>query len=279
MKPQEQIKQQGESALQRVLWGGLILVLIGVMGAGVWSLIRGQTAARRVLADRSPRLPVYSSVPEFSLIERSGRKVKRTEFLGKIWVVNFFYSHCPDTCPLQSAEMARLQADLATESDVRLVSITVDPQRDTLQVLSRYADRFGADHDRWLFLTGEKEAIYRFAQDGLRLPVIDPRNKVRGLTGKKMLSKSFNPERSHLFGQLVSDLRAGAMLLPGAIRSTLEPSPAMAGDEGVGGVKVLHTSRFVLVDRRARIRGYYESTDMESLRRLRQDVKALLQEE
>ncbi len=273
------MRQRDESALQRALWGGLILVLIGVMGAGAWSLIRGQTAARRVLTARSARLPVYSTVPEFSLIERNGRKVRQTEFLGKIWVVNFFYSHCPDTCPLQSAEMARLQADLAAEPDVRLVSITVDPQRDTLQVLSRYADRFGADHDRWLFLTGKKEAIYRFAQDGLRLPVIDPRNKVRDLTGKKMLSKGFNSERDHLFGQLVAHLRAGVLLLPGAIRSTLEPLPAIAGDDGAGGLKVLHTSRFVLVDRRARIRGYYESTDMESLRRLRQDVKALLQEE
>ncbi len=224
--------------LQRALWAGLILVLIGVGGAGAWSLIRGRTGAERGLAGRSSRLPVHGSLPDFSLIERSGRRVERVEFLGKIWVVDFMYTRCPDTCPLQSAEMARLQADLAAESDVRLASITVDPERDTPQVLSRYADRFKADHVRWLFLTGEKEAIYRLAHDGLRLPILDPRNKA----------------------------------------GVLEPGPAMAS-EGAGGITVLHSSRFVLVDRKARIRNYYDSTDVDALQRLRQDVKALLQEE
>ncbi|MBI3779994.1 MAG: SCO family protein [candidate division NC10 bacterium] len=224
--------------LQRALWAGLILVLIGVGGAGAWSLVRGRTAAVRGLAGGSSRLPVYGSLPDFSLIERSGRRVERLEFLGKIWVVDFMYTRCPDTCPLQSAEMARLQADLAAESDVRLASITVDPERDTPQVLSRYADRFKADHVRWLFLTGEKEAIYRLAQEGLRLPILDPRNKA----------------------------------------GVLEPGPAMAS-EGAGRIAVLHSSRFVLVDRKARIRSYCDSTDADSLQRLRRDVKALLQEE
>ncbi|MBF8279895.1 MAG: hypothetical protein HW385_1327 [candidate division NC10 bacterium] len=173
--------------------------------------------------------PAYGSVPEFSFIERSGRRVERAEFLGKIWVVDLIYTHCPDTCPLQSAEMARFQAEFVNEADIRLVSITVDPARDTLAVLSRYAKRFGADPKRWLFLTGEKEAIYRFVQEGLRLPVMDPRSRARG-----------------------------------------------AGGEGV---TFLHSSRFVLVDREARIRGYYESSDMESLRQLREDVKTLLRKE
>ncbi len=224
--------------LQRALWAGLILVLIGVGGAGAWSLVRGRTGAERGSAGRSSRLPVYGSLPDFSLIERSGRRVERLEFLGKVWVVDFMYTRCPDTCPLQSAEMARLQADLATETDVRLASITVDPTRDTPRVLSRYANRFGADHVRWLFLTGEKEAIHRLAKEGLRLPILDPRNKA----------------------------------------GVLEPGPAMAS-EWAGGTTILHSSRFVLVDRKARIRSYYDSTDMDSLQRLRQDVKALLQEE
>jgi protein SCO1/2 len=168
-------------------------------------------------------------VPLFSFIERSGQKVERVGFLGRIWVVDLIYTHCPDTCPLQSAEMARLQAELVNETDIRLVSITVDPARDTLAVLSRYAKRFGADPKRWLFLTGEKEAIYRFVQEGLRLPVMDPRSRARGAGGR--------------------------------------------------GVTLLHSSRFVLVDREARIRGYYESSDMESLRQLREDVKTLLRKE
>ena len=225
----EQISQPGNLGVQKALWGLLILVLIGVVGAGIWSLILHKPASKQALSVGSRQPPAYGSVPLFSFIERSGQKVERVEFLGRIWVVDLIYTHCPDTCPLQSAEMARLQAELVNETDIRLVSITVDPARDTLAVLSRYAKRFGADPKRWLFLTGEKEAIYRFVQEGLRLPVMDPRSRARGAAGK--------------------------------------------------GVSFLHSSRFVLVDREARIRGYYESSDMESLRQLREDVKTLLRKE
>ena len=225
----EQISQPGNLGVQKALWGLLILVLIGVVGAGIWSLILHKPASKQAPSVEPRQPPAYGSVPLFSFMERSGQKVERAEFLGRIWVVDLIYTHCPDTCALQSAEMARLQAELVNETDIRLVSITVDPARDTLAVLSRYAKRFGADPKRWLFLTGEKEAIYRFVQEGLRLPVMDPKSRARGAGGR--------------------------------------------------GVTLLHSSRFVLVDREARIRGYYESSDMESLRQLREDVKTLLRKE
>lgn len=110
-------------------------------------------------------------MPDFSLIERSGKRFQLSDLRQKIWIVNFFYSTCTDTCPLQSAEMVKLQSDLTDWTDVKLVSISVDPERDTPHVLSQYADRFKADPDRWLFLTGDKEAIYRLAQEGFRLSV------------------------------------------------------------------------------------------------------------
>ena len=225
----EQISQPGNPGVQKALWGLLILVLIGVVGAGIRSLILPKPASKQALSVGRRQPPAYGSVPDFSFIERSGQRVERVEFLGRIWVVDLIYTRCPDTCPLQSAEMARLQAEFVNEADIRLVSITVDPARDTLAVLSRYAKRFGADPKRWLFLTAEKEAMYRFVQEGLRLPVMDPGSRARGAGGR--------------------------------------------------GVTLLHSSRFVLVDREARIRGYYESSDMESLRQLREDVKTLLRKE
>ena len=225
----EQISRPGNPGVQKALWGLLILVLIGVVGAGIRSLILAKPASKQVPSVGPRQPPAYGSVPEFSFIERSGQRVERVEFLGRVWVVDLIYTRCPDTCPLQSAEMAGLQAEFVNEADIRLVSITVDPARDTLAVLSRYAKRFGADPKRWLFLTGEKEAMYRFVQEGLRLPVMDPGSRARGAGGR--------------------------------------------------GVTLLHSSRFVLVDREARIRGYYESSDMESLRQLREDVKTLLRKE
>lgn len=117
-------------------------------------------------------LQSLGAVPDFSLTERSGKKIELSNLRGKIWIANFIYTSCKDTCPLQSAEMARLQSDLSDGTDVRLVSISVDPERDTPAVLTRYAERFHADPGRWLFLTGEKQVIYRLAQEGFHLSAV-----------------------------------------------------------------------------------------------------------
>lgn len=222
-----------------LLRGLLLLVLIGAVGI-LW-FWQGP-AIRSWLSGKRPgeALDVFGTVPDFSLIERSGRQVGLLDLAGKVWITNFIYTHCPDTCPLQSAEMAKLQADFAEEKVLRLVSITVDPERDNPEVLSQYAKRYGADPERWLFLTGEKRTIYRLALEGFRLSVVDPAEGVK----------------SWLFG----------------------PIPVLA-HHGETGKQFIHSSRFVLVDRRARIRGYYHSNDEEALERLRANARKLLRED
>ncbi|HWO40567.1 MAG TPA: SCO family protein [Candidatus Eisenbacteria bacterium] len=111
----------------------------------------------------------FGVVPPFSLTERDGRQVTLADLKGKVWIANFIYTNCPDTCPIQSAQLRQIQEGFKSEKDLKLVSITVDPERDTPEALSKYANRFGADPERWLFLTGEKEAIHKFAQEGFRL--------------------------------------------------------------------------------------------------------------
>ncbi len=225
---------------QLFLWGPLLLVVAGVLGIALW-IWQGPSILSRMSEERPLEgLKVFGTVPNFSLIERSGRRVKLSDLTGKVWIANFIYTHCPDTCPLQSAQMARLQGDFVAEGDLRLVSITVDPERDTPKVLAQYANRYGADPDRWLFLTGEKEAIYRLAQEGFRLSVVDPEEGVK----------------SWLF----------------------EPAPVLA-HHGEVGKQFIHSSRFVLVDREARIRGYYQSNDEEALQRLRRDMRTLFRGE
>ncbi|MGH7406768.1 MAG: SCO family protein [Candidatus Methylomirabilales bacterium] len=261
MKPQAGLVRPWDLTLQRLLWSALHLVLAGVVVAGTWSLLRGGLAGRMPGAGASPGLPVYGSVPEFSLTERSGRQVRGSDLRGKVWIANFIYTHCPDTCPLQSGQIARLQADLAAEGDVRLVSITVDPERDTPEVLSRYADRFGAAPDRWIFLTGEKEAIHRLAREAFRVGVVEP-----GEVGESPLDEAFPPPR-------LPDREAR-----GRVGTRIFSQASALAHPGHAVQLVMHSSRFVLVDRVSRIRGYYESTDGESLRRLRQHVRALLRE-
>lgn len=105
------------------------------------------------------------ALPEFSLVERSGKKITLAELRGKVWIADFIYTNCADTCPLQTADMAKLQEHWINESDLELVSFSIDPERDTPRVLLRYAARFKADAKRWLFLTGGKKEIARLVED------------------------------------------------------------------------------------------------------------------
>lgn len=161
--------KQEISTRQQILWWLLLVVIAGVAGIGVWSWQQGWV--RQGTSEKTPLegLKVFGTVPDFSLIERSGRQVNLSDLKGKIWIANFIYTNCPDTCPIQSAQMKELQNEFSNEKDLRLVSITVDPERDTPTVLSEYANRFGANPERWFLLTGEKEAIYRLAQEGFHL--------------------------------------------------------------------------------------------------------------
>ena len=212
------------SIRQWLLWGIIVVVLAVVVGTAVWTRQGGRT--RQGSSNEKPLegLKNFGTVPDFSLIERSGRQVSLAELKGKFWIANFIYTHCPDTCPIQTAQMKELQAEFKDQQKLRLVSITVDPERDSTAVLSKYARRFEADPERWLFLTGEKKSIHRLAQEGFLL---------------------------------------GAAEIPKAKR------PA-------SGATHTHSPRFVLIDPKAQIRGYYTSTDMEAMTRLRRDLKVLL---
>ena len=111
---------------------------------------------------------VSVSIPDFSLVNQQGLSLGLSDLQGKIWVADFIFTHCPTICPVMTQEMAKLQSEFDTES-VYFVSFTVDPERDTPEVLSRYAVQFDADEQRWHFLTGEKDQIYQLANDGFKL--------------------------------------------------------------------------------------------------------------
>ncbi|MDP3940650.1 MAG: SCO family protein [Deltaproteobacteria bacterium] len=211
------------------------LALTGVALASLWRQPQSLPAEGTVetLAD-------YGLVPDFRLTERSGSTVTLADLRGKVWLANFIYTECTETCPLQSLQVQRLQKEFAGSADLRFVSITVDPGHDTPEVLRRYAERYGADPGRWLFLTGPKPAIYGLAKGGFKLGVSDASPAAQG----------------------------------GVPGWPLGPGPAFAS-HGSGGL-ILHSSRFVLVDRQARIRAYHRTDDPDSLARLRENLRALL---
>ena len=207
--------EQRNPALERVLWAFLILILLGVSSVTLWKIATGHPAKPPIAPSVATPSPDggYGEVPEFSLTDQNGNTVTLADLKGKVWVADFFFTHCSGKCQMMTMRMATLQSALPPGDDGRLVSITVDPSRDSPEVLASWAKQFGSKDDRWLFLTGDLRDIIRFAREGFHLSV------------------------------------------------TEDPTE--------------HAVRLVLVDRAARIRGYFD-LDEESVAKLRRQLESLL---
>ncbi len=138
-------------------------------------------------------LPVLSELPNFNLTNQVGAPVGLDDLQGKIWVADFIFTTCAGPCPIMSNKMAGLQNYFRLHPEVQFVSYTVNPEYDTPQVLAQYGQRYGAQSDRWTFLTGAIEDIHRLAAEGFKMgsmdtPVnhstyfalVDGRGRVRG---------------------------------------------------------------------------------------------------
>lgn len=160
-------------------------------------------------------LPVLGEIPKFELTSQQGRKFGRTALEGHVWVADFIFTHCEGPCPRMSSHMHALQGK--TDGDVKLVSFSVDPERDTPDALEQYGKQFGADDARWTFLTGDSNTLNMLDHDAFKL------------------------------GEL--------------------------------GANMDHSTRFVLVDKKGRIRGYYGIADGDPVARLARDAAQLEKEQ
>jgi protein SCO1/2 len=216
-----------------------VLVLAAVFLASRWA---GRQAVIESTVTALEQLGDYGKVPAFTLTERLGRRVTRDDLRGLVWIADFIYTGCTETCPTQSLQFARLQQEFAGVSDLRLVSITVDPAHDTAAVLRGYAERYAAG-DRWWFLTGDKREIYCLAKVGFHLGVVDPASPGEPACGQA--------------------LRLG---------------PALAwASHGSSGL-IMHSARFVVVDRRGHIRAFHLATDPQSIGLLATNLRTVLRE-
>jgi cytochrome oxidase Cu insertion factor (SCO1/SenC/PrrC family) len=167
-------------------------------------------------------LPVVAALPDFTLTERSGRTVTKSDLRGIVWVADFIFSTCAGPCPELTLRMSSLCKALADLGDgVKCVSVTVDPTYDRPAVLAKYADRYAADADGWWFVTGDEEnAVHELVTAG--------------------------------FLQALSPAK--------------------------GGSPIIHSTRFVLIDKLGRIRTWHDGLDPASKRQIIADVKYLLAE-
>jgi protein SCO1 len=124
-----------------------------------------------------PKLPpVLGEIPNFKLINQDGREVSHsTEFRGSVLLVNFIFTSCPDVCPLLTKQMAKIQSRLVTAAPIiRMVSITVDPDNDTPEVLKAYGENHNARFRSWSFLTGDLMQIYDTVVGGFKVAMDNP---------------------------------------------------------------------------------------------------------
>jgi protein SCO1/2 len=171
------------------------------------------------LAGCSPHtssLPVFYAVPEFELVAQDGQAFHSSVLHGKVWVADFIYTTCPGPCPRMTSQMREVQDAVIKMADVKLVSFTVDPGRDTPEVLAAYAKTHGASTEDWYFLTGPESTLQTLDRNTFKL---------------------------------------------GDLNSSLQ-----------------HSTRFVLVDRQSRIRGYYDTSESRAISRLISDIYALARE-
>jgi len=118
-------------------------------------------------------LPVYGTLPDFTLIDQNHQKTTGATLRGNVCIADVIFTRCAGQCLIMSASMKQIQAALPASLPVKLVSITTDPAYDTPPVLKKYGARYEAQDGRWLFLTGEKSALHNLTVDGLKLGAVE----------------------------------------------------------------------------------------------------------
>ncbi len=179
---------------ERAVAGAAVLAVLVAAGIGLWSYLH------RVRDE----LPTYFAVRDFSLVDQRGHAYGSKDLAGKVVVYDFIFTSCPDVCPRLTSDMRAL-TEQVTGDDVRFVSVTVDPETDTPEVLAQHAASVAADPQRWVWLSGEPSRVRAVINEGFKQPV-----------GERFRTDA-------------------------------------------GAVNILHSGKFVLVDRAGNVRGLYDS--------------------
>lgn len=155
----------------------------------------------------------YGQVADFTLTDQLGREFQLANMKDKVLIVNFFFTSCHGPCPVMTKKMEALQGKLANHSNVNLVSISIDPNTDTVPALKAYAEKNNVNSEKWALLTGSKDKIVEIMEKSMKL--------------------------------------------------------------GGGQDIQTHATKFVLLDQKSNIVGYYDSMSEEDLSKLEQDAVAL----
>jgi protein SCO1 len=161
----------------------------------------------------APPLPDYGKVPHFEGVDSQSRPFTSDSLAGEVWIADFIYTNCPAECPRMTSQMRKVATQLQDRSDVRFLSISVDPDRDAPPVLQAFAQKFGAPTSQWQFLSVAPATVHELAYNTFHV------------------------------GDLIG--------------------------------KMEHSTKFILVDKKGKIRGYYSTFEPDGLTTLVRDADAL----
>ena len=160
-------------------------------------------------------------IADFSFINQNGQTITNKNYEGKMYVADFFFTTCPSICPIMKDHMVFLQKELQNNPNVLLLSHTVMPEIDSVEVLKAYALKKGVDDKKWNLVTGNKKDIFYLARTSY------------------LVVETGNPEELY---------------------------------------DMVHTENFVLIDPKKQVRGFYDGTNMEDMKKLLNDIKILEKE-
>ncbi len=118
-----------------------------------------------------PQLATIGKVPQFSFVNQNGKTITNHDYKGKVYVVEFFFTTCPDICIVMTENMTKIQNEFFGNPNVGIASFTIDPNHDTPEVLKKYAQDKGITKPQWHLLTGPKEEIFKLSNEGFKLYV------------------------------------------------------------------------------------------------------------
>jgi protein SCO1/2 len=132
---------------------------------GIWAVPK--------IVDRftKPRLAKIGKVPEFSFTNQNQKTITNQSYDNKVYIVEFFFTTCPSICPIMNKNMVKIQDHFFGNPNLGIASLTIDPIKDTPEVLKEYAIQYKITNPNWNLLTGNKETIYKFANNGFNLYV------------------------------------------------------------------------------------------------------------
>lgn len=148
----------------------------------------------------------YHKLPDFKLIDQSGATVTSKSFDNKIFVASFFYTHCPSVCNTINKNVNALLSDYVKNNMVCFASITVDPERDSVAVLKKYAQQYNPPGIKWLFLTGDTSVIYPLARKGFLVNAVKVTNDDFIYSDKLILIDKEKRIRGYYSGTSANDI-------------------------------------------------------------------------